>query len=176
VGGIGNGRWSDRPPALSDFGPILPPLPAHLVKANWLSGLTGFPGEVRPEEVVLQTYTLPLSAFQAVNPAFRPDQISAIRFLFAGETAGAVYLDEIGFRPQPHGRTLPNPALNLQISANPGGPLAHDAQPQRMNAHGRRVKAPAVIATAVASRQSVIITRVAPACLTTLLSASWAIR
>jgi hypothetical protein len=86
---------------LSNFGPILPPLPAHLVKANWLAGLNGFPGEVRPEEVVLQTYTLPLSAFQAVNPAFRPEQISAIRFLFAGETAGAVYLDEIGFCPRP---------------------------------------------------------------------------
>lgn len=84
---------------LSDFGPILPPLPAHLVKASWLAGLNGFPGKVRPEEVVLQTYTLPLSAFQAVNPAFRPEQISAIRFHFAGETAGAVYLGEIGFIP-----------------------------------------------------------------------------
>jgi dienelactone hydrolase len=86
---------------ISDFGPILPTLPAHLVKANWLAGLNGFPGEIRPEEVVLQTYTLPLSAFQAVAPAFQPGQIQAIRFLFAGEAAGAVYLDEIGFRPQP---------------------------------------------------------------------------
>lgn len=86
---------------LSDFGPILPPLPAYLVKASWLAGLNGFPGKVRPEEVVLQTYTLPLSAFQEANPAFRPEQIDAIRFLFAGETAGTVYLDEIGFRPQP---------------------------------------------------------------------------
>lgn len=86
---------------LSDFGPILPTLPAYLVKASWLSGLNGFPGKIRPEEVVLQTYTLPLSAFQEANPAFQPDQISAIRFHFAGETAGAVYLDEIGFRPRP---------------------------------------------------------------------------
>ncbi len=86
---------------ISDFGPILPTLPAHLVKANWLAGLNGFPGDVRPEEVVLQMYTLPLSAFQAVAPAFQPDQIHAIRFLFSGEAAGAIYLDEIGFRPQP---------------------------------------------------------------------------
>jgi dienelactone hydrolase len=86
---------------ISDFGPILPTLPAYLVKANWLAGLNGFPGDVRPEEVVLQTYTLPLRAFQMANPAFRPDQLTAIRFLFAGDTAGALYLDGIGFSPQP---------------------------------------------------------------------------
>ena len=86
---------------LSDFGPLLPTLPAHLVKAHWLAGLNGFPGNVRPEEVVLQTYTLPLGAFQSANPEFQPDQLIAIRFLFAGDADGAVYLDEIGFRPRP---------------------------------------------------------------------------
>lgn len=86
---------------LSDFAPIMPTLPAHLVKAAWLYGLNGFPDNITPEEVVLQTYTLPLSAFQSVNPAFRPDQLVAIRFLFAGNADGAVYLDEIGFSPQP---------------------------------------------------------------------------
>ncbi|MCL4262906.1 MAG: hypothetical protein KJ069_06810 [Anaerolineae bacterium] len=86
---------------LSDFAPIMPPLPAHLVKAAWLYGLNGFPDNITPEEVVLQTYTLPLSAFQSANPAFRPDQLIAIRFLFAGDADGAVYLDEIGFSPQP---------------------------------------------------------------------------
>lgn len=84
---------------LSDFGPILPPLPAHLVKAGWLAGLTGFPAKIAPEEVVLQSYTLPLAAFQAANPALRPEQIQTIRFSFAGETAGAVYLDAVGFSP-----------------------------------------------------------------------------
>lgn len=84
---------------LSDFGPILPTLPAYLVKANWLAGLNGFPAKITPEEVVLQTYTLPLAAFRAANPAFQPDQLRILRFLFAGDTAGAIYLAEVGFSP-----------------------------------------------------------------------------
>lgn len=82
---------------LSHFGPILPPLPVHLVKAEWLYGLNGFPGKISVEEVVLQTYTLPLAAFQSANLAFQPDKLQTIRFQFAGDAAGAVYLDEIGF-------------------------------------------------------------------------------
>ena len=62
-----------------------------------LYGLSGFPGDIDPEEIVLQAYTLPLSAFQTANPIFQPDEIRTIRFLFAGDDAGAVYLDEIGF-------------------------------------------------------------------------------
>lgn len=85
---------------LSDFAPIMPTLPAHLVKAAWLYGMNGFPDDITPEEVVLQTYTLPLAAFQAANPAFQPDQLHAIRFLFDGREAGALYLDEIGFNPE----------------------------------------------------------------------------
>lgn len=84
---------------LSDFAPIMPTLPAHLVKAAWLYGLNGFPDNITPEEVVLQTYTLPLAVFQAANPTFQPDQLRAIRFLFDGREAGAVYLDEVGFNP-----------------------------------------------------------------------------
>ncbi|MFO7681767.1 MAG: hypothetical protein R6X34_17120 [Chloroflexota bacterium] len=86
---------------LRDFAPLLPPLPAHLVKADWLYGMNNFPDKITPEEVVLQTYTLPLSAFQATAPSFQPDQLRAIRFLFDGREAGALYLDEIGFSPQP---------------------------------------------------------------------------
>ncbi|HRQ38606.1 MAG TPA: hypothetical protein PLD25_11925 [Chloroflexota bacterium] len=82
---------------LSEFAPLPSPLPAHLVKANWLYGLNNFPDEITPEEVVLQTYTILLSVFQAANPDFQPDQLRAIRFLFDGRDAGAVYLDEIGF-------------------------------------------------------------------------------
>jgi dienelactone hydrolase len=84
---------------LADAGPILPQLPAHLVKADWLAGLDGFPPKIRPEEVVLQSYTLPLSAFQAANPAWQPEQLQTIRFHFDGAAAGAIYLDEIGFAP-----------------------------------------------------------------------------
>jgi dienelactone hydrolase len=77
---------------LGDGAPLVPSLPAHLVKATWLYGLNGFPAAIRPEEVVLQTFTLPLAAFA---PAFEPAGLAAIRFAFAGDEPGAVYLDEI---------------------------------------------------------------------------------
>ncbi len=84
---------------LADFGPILPLLPAHLVKANWLSGLSGFPAPITPEEIVLQSYSLPLAAFQAANPTWQPAQLQTIRFQFDGATAGAIYLGEVGVAP-----------------------------------------------------------------------------
>lgn len=83
---------------LSHFGPIYPALPAHLVKADWISPLKGFQMvNTTPYETVLQSYNLPLTAFQAANPAFNPAELQVIRFLFDGTTAGALYLDEIGF-------------------------------------------------------------------------------
>jgi hypothetical protein len=83
--------------ALNDFSPIMPSLPAQLVKASWLAGLHGFPEKMMPEEIVLQTYTLPLVAFQTANPAIHVSHLQTIRFLFDGTVAGAIYLDEIGF-------------------------------------------------------------------------------
>jgi dienelactone hydrolase len=83
---------------LSQAGPLYPPLPAHLLKAEWLGPLPGYNITLAsPYERVLQTYTLPLSAFQATNPRFQPGQLRAIRFVFDGATAGAVYLDQVGF-------------------------------------------------------------------------------
>lgn len=83
---------------LSQFGPVYPPLPAQLVKAGWLAPLPGYKITLEtPFERVLQTYTLPLSAFQQANPAFNPGAIQVIRFFFAGTEAGAVYLDQVGF-------------------------------------------------------------------------------
>jgi hypothetical protein len=82
---------------LSEFAPIMPTLPAYLVKASWLYGMNGFPDKIRPEEVALQSYTLPLSAFAAANPSFRANQFQTVRFRFDGRRAGSVYLDEIGF-------------------------------------------------------------------------------
>jgi len=81
---------------LSDFGPILPTLPAQLVKASWLAGMSGLPAKICPEEIVLQSYSLPLAAFQAANPGWQPDQLQTIRFRFAGDTAGAIYLAKTG--------------------------------------------------------------------------------
>lgn len=84
---------------LAEFGPILPPLPAHLVKAEWLSGLSGFPAPITPEEIVLQSYSLPLAAFQAANPSWQPEQLQTIHFQFDGAAAGAIYLGEVGLAP-----------------------------------------------------------------------------
>jgi hypothetical protein len=83
---------------LDRFGPVYPPLPAQLVKANWLAPLPGYKINLEtPYERVLQSYTLPLTGFQQANPAFQPDEIQAIRFFFDGTKAGAVYLDQVGF-------------------------------------------------------------------------------
>ncbi|MBK8905293.1 MAG: hypothetical protein IPM53_29190 [Anaerolineaceae bacterium] len=84
---------------LSQFGAIHPPLPARILKADWVPPLLGFDKihMQTPFERVLQTYVIPLAAFQTADPAFQPDRITAIRFIFMGEQGGAVYLDEIGF-------------------------------------------------------------------------------
>ncbi|MBK9054666.1 MAG: hypothetical protein IPL78_28290 [Chloroflexi bacterium] len=83
---------------LSQFGPVYPPLPAQLVKADWLAPLPGYKITLEtPFERVLQTYTLPLSAFQEANPDFDAAAIQVIRFFFTGTEAGAVYLDQVGF-------------------------------------------------------------------------------
>ena len=74
-------------------GPLVSALPAYLVKARWISGLNGFPSAIRPEEVVLQTFTVPLAAFEGA--ALEPSELVAVRFAFAGGGAGAVYLDEV---------------------------------------------------------------------------------
>jgi dienelactone hydrolase len=76
--------------------PVWPTLPANLVKTGWLSGLNGFPGKIRPEEVVLQTYSLPLGAFMQPAGALDPSMVRLIRFRFDGQNAAAVYLDDIG--------------------------------------------------------------------------------
>lgn len=83
---------------LSQFGAIQPPLPAHILKADWIKPMLGFDkiNVQTPYERVLQTYSLPLSAFQAANPAFQPGQLAAIRFVFNGQAAGSLYLDDGG--------------------------------------------------------------------------------
>lgn len=83
---------------LSQFGPVYPPLPAQLVKADWLAPLPGYKITLdTPFERILQTYTLPLSAFQKANPDFNAAAIRVIRFVFDGKEAGAAYLDQVGF-------------------------------------------------------------------------------
>ena len=76
--------------------PLVAPLPAHLVKARWLYGRNGFPRGIRPEEVVLQTFTVPLAAFEGA--ALVPAEVAVVRFGFGGGGAGAVYLDDVAWR------------------------------------------------------------------------------
>lgn len=84
---------------LNRYGPLSPPLPARLTKAEWIAGVKSYEIDVAtPYERVDQTYDLPLSEFMAANPDFQPAALSAVRFLFDGETGGKLMLDEIGFR------------------------------------------------------------------------------
>lgn len=89
---------------LSQFGPVTPPLPAQLLKAAWLLPLPGYEITLEsPVERVLQTYTLPLDAFRAVNAGLEDAAIQEIRFVFDGTQAGAVYLDDVGLVVAPEG-------------------------------------------------------------------------
>lgn len=84
---------------LDQFGPLQPPLPAKLVKADWIASLPSYEiATDTPFERVDQTYDLPLSDFVEANRGFRPEQLTAVRFIFDGETGGKVMLDDVGFR------------------------------------------------------------------------------
>ena len=84
---------------LAQFGPLPPALPVQLTKAEWLAGAPGIEMALAtPIERVDQTFDLPLSAFVSANPAFRPQSLSAVRFLFDGQADGQLLIDEIGFR------------------------------------------------------------------------------
>ena len=49
---------------------------------------------LRPRERMLQSYAVPLAAFGPIDP----ERITAIRFRFNRTSAGAIYLDDVGFR------------------------------------------------------------------------------
>jgi hypothetical protein len=92
-----NGATARLP--LAGFGPVPPPLPAKLAKAEWVASTPGIEMTLEtPYERVDQTFDLPLAAFVAVNPDFDPARLSNISFLFDGAAAGAMRVDEIGFR------------------------------------------------------------------------------
>jgi hypothetical protein len=74
---------------LSQHATLLPPLPVRFTK--WPPWERDEFGE--PTEAVFQTVTIPLSAFEGVDPA----NVVQIRFIFDGPSPGVVLLDEIGF-------------------------------------------------------------------------------
>jgi dienelactone hydrolase len=86
---------------LSQFGSIHPPLPARQLKGRWYAWLMDNTyTQAWPAEIVLQTYDLPLAAFQQADPAFQPGAISAIHFDLEGPAGGLIYLDQIAFRTE----------------------------------------------------------------------------
>jgi hypothetical protein len=71
-----------------------PPVPIRISKLPWLEGTL-----LKPFEVVLQTYEIPLSEFRKVNEKLDVSRVRKIAFLFDRQHAGAVYFDDIGFAP-----------------------------------------------------------------------------
>ncbi len=85
---------------LSKFGPVRRPITVRVLRWWWLDRrLYG-----KPNETMLQTFSLPLSAFVAAEPKFDPRAIRAIRFRFDRATGGTVILDNVGFDTAPAGR------------------------------------------------------------------------
>jgi hypothetical protein len=83
------------------FGIVPPPLPARLEKSNRVSKALGsefFPKLTTPYERMLQSFEIPLAAFEAANPEFDAQQTQVIRFRFNDEVGGKMYVDEVGFR------------------------------------------------------------------------------
>jgi dienelactone hydrolase len=98
----GDGATARLP--LSHFGSLAPALPARLTKAEWIAAAKGYEIDTpTPYERLPQTFDLPLDEFAAVNPDFRAENLSEIRIRFAGQDAGKVMIDDMGFR---------NPSVN----------------------------------------------------------------
>jgi dienelactone hydrolase len=79
--------------ALSVYGAIRRPLEAYILRRRDQDA-TRFTNR---NEMVLQTYTLPLADFVRANGALDLSRIASIRFVFDRAVAGTVVLDEIGF-------------------------------------------------------------------------------
>ncbi len=91
-----DGSGASSMTALGDFAAPLPPLYVQLTKwGPWEQ--EEFP---QPTEPVFQTVTIPLAAFQGVDPA----DVTEIRFLFDRSESGTILIDEIGFGVDPIGR------------------------------------------------------------------------
>jgi dienelactone hydrolase len=76
---------------LSHFSLLQPQLEGRLGKAGFMSP---FP----TSEVVLQYFAFPLKDFGNINPAFHPQDLAELRFVFDLTQAGVIVLDNIGFR------------------------------------------------------------------------------
>jgi len=81
----------------SAYGVIRRPLKIQVLRRRDLEG-----GRFEtPWELVLQSFSVPLSDFVAQDSAFDPTQISSIAFVFDGSEAGTVVVDNVGFSNLP---------------------------------------------------------------------------
>jgi dienelactone hydrolase len=86
----GNGNSASLPLSSDSF--LQPMLDVNVYKTSLMNS--------QPlAEPFLQTFELPLAAFQSENLAFDPANLAVVRFVFNLTPAGAVYLDDLGFRP-----------------------------------------------------------------------------
>jgi MFS family permease len=86
-----DGRTARIP--LSAVGPIANHAEPRLWRLAFLERLL-----TRGPERLLQSYEIPLSLFEAVEPALDVSGIRAIRFVFDRTTAGTILLDDVGLR------------------------------------------------------------------------------
>jgi hypothetical protein len=91
------GRVASTP--LSAVGGVFPPMATNPWKSREVAALAMLGEGVSTDaETHLQTYALPVAAFNAV-PGFDPTQVRAVRFAIAGPESGALFLDEVGIDP-----------------------------------------------------------------------------
>ena len=81
---------------LSDYGAIRRPLEAYVMRRS--DEESRFQA---PWELILQTYSIPLADFTAVNEALELSTLRAVRFVFDRVHAGEVAIDGIGFSELP---------------------------------------------------------------------------
>jgi hypothetical protein len=86
------GRTAGFP--LSRIGAVPPPVRSRFTKLAALDR-AGFGEET---EVHLQTFVIPLAAFAGTGTGFDPQQLRSIRFRFDRSPAGAILLDDLGFK------------------------------------------------------------------------------
>jgi hypothetical protein len=74
-----------------------PLLPVDFPKNDLLMAVSPVDVALRsPEERVMQTYAIPLSTFEALEPEFQAEEIEGFRLRFETMSPGAVWIAEVG--------------------------------------------------------------------------------
>jgi len=75
---------------LSHYAFLQPQLETKIMKADFMT-------KTAKSEIVFQTFFFPLKDFRNENPAFNPEAVGEIRFVFNRTNEGVVVIDDIGF-------------------------------------------------------------------------------